>query len=92
MVPPVVDHDCALKDFVVQLSNRLARLEQENEQLKKALLGSRSEKSRKLPRPTSTLVSKEQQKETRRARAAAKADAPTVVVEHKVPEIGRAHV
>ncbi len=31
-------------------------------------------------------MSKEQQNETRRARAAAKADAPTVVIGHKVPD------
>jgi transposase len=86
MAPPVVDHDCALKDYVVAQSNEIAKLQRDIEQLKKALLGSRSEKSRKLPRPTSTPVSKEQQKETRRARAAAKAETPTVVVDHKVPD------
>ena len=50
MVPPV-DHDCILKDFVVEQANRIAKLEHDLEQMKKALLGSRSEKS-KLPRPT----------------------------------------
>ena len=86
MVPPVVDHDCVLKDYVAAQSNQIAQLQREVEQLKKALLGSRSEKSRKLPRPTSTPVSKDQQKATRRARAAAKLDAPTLTMNHKVPD------
>jgi len=41
MVPPVVDHDCALKDYVVAQSNEIAKLQRDIEQLKKALLGSR---------------------------------------------------
>ena len=53
-----VDHDCVLKDFVVAQANEIAKLKHEMEQLKAALLGSRSEKSRKLPRPTTTAVSK----------------------------------
>jgi transposase len=88
MAAPTVDHDCALKDYVVAQANTIAKLERDIEQLKKALLGSRSEKSRKLPRPTKTEpASKEQQQKTRRARAAAKAEAASVVVvEHKVPD------
>jgi transposase len=83
---PTVDHDCILKDFVVEQANRIAKLEHDLEQMKKALLGSRSEKS-KLPRPTpKTPTTPEQQQETRRANAAAKAEAPTVTVTHKVPD------
>ena len=86
MVVPPVDHDCVLKDVLVEISNRLARVEHENAQLKAALLGSRSEK-RKLPRPTpKTPRSPEERLATRRANAAAKAQAPTVTVHHKVPD------
>jgi transposase len=86
VVVPPVDHDCVLKDLVVDLANRLAKLEHENAQLKKAVLGSRSEKS-KMPRiKTGAPATPEQVQKTRRDRAAAKAQAPTVRVEHKVPD------
>jgi hypothetical protein len=49
MVVPKVDHDCVLQEIVAELANRLAKLEHENAQLKKAVLGSRSERS-KMPR------------------------------------------
>jgi len=63
MLPPV-DHDCILKDFVVEPANRIAKLEHDLEQMRKALLGSRSEKS-KLPRPTpKTPSTPEQRQET----------------------------
>src|SRR5262249_24824548 len=84
-VPPI-DHDCVLKDLVTDLANRLAKLEHENAQLKKAVLGSRSEKS-KLPRIENDVpTTPEARKKARRARAEAKAKAPTVRVEHKVPD------
>ena len=84
MVPPV-DHDCALKDVVVQQANEIAKLKHEIDQIKKALLGSRSERS-KMPRikvgPAKTA---EDRQRTRDERAAAKALIPTVTTEHKVP-------
>jgi transposase len=86
MVVPTVDHECSLQKVVAELADRLTKLEHENAQLKKSLFGARSERS-KLPRvkvgapPTS-----EQAKATRRARAEAKAQTPTLRVEHKVPE------
>lgn len=86
MVPPPVDHECSLMGFVTELANRLAKVEQENAQLKKALYGPRSERS-KLPRVETTEPrTPEQAQETRRARAEAKAETPTLRVEHKVPE------
>ena len=89
MVVPPVDHDCVLKDLVEDLANRLAKLEHENAQLKKAVLGSRSEKS-KMPRiKTGEPSTTEERQKTRRERAAAKAQAPTVRVEHKVPDAER---
>ncbi len=89
MVVPKVDHDCVLQDVVTDLANRLAKLEHENAQLKKAVLGSRSEKS-KMPRiKTRGPVTPEEQQKTRRERAEAKAQAPTVTVEHKVPDSER---
>ena len=75
--PPKAGHE--------ELANRLAKLEQENAQLKKAVLGSRSEKS-KMPRiKTGSLATPEEQEKTHRERRAAKAQTPTVRVEHKVP-------
>jgi transposase len=89
VVVPPVDHECALKDLVEDLANRLAKLEHENAQLKKAVLGSRSEKS-KMPRiKTGAPATAEDRQKTRRERAAAKAQAPTVRVEHKVPDAER---
>jgi transposase len=89
VVVPPVDHDGALKDLVEDLDNRLAKLEHENAQLKKAVLGSRSEKS-KMPRiKTGAPATAEERQKTRRERAAAKAQAPTVRVEHKVPDAER---
>jgi transposase len=89
VVLPPIDHDCVLKDLVEDLANRLAKLEHENAQLKKAVLGSRSEKS-KMPRiKTGAPATAEERQKTRRERAAAKAQAPTVRVEHKVPDAER---
>jgi transposase len=89
VVLPPVDHDCALKDLVEDLANRLAKLEHENAQLKKAVLGSRSEKS-KMPRiKTGEPATPEERQKTRRERAAAKAQAPTVRIDHKVPDAER---
>ncbi len=86
MVVPKVDHDCVLQEIVVDLANRLAKLEHENAQLKKAVLGSRSEKS-KMPRiKTGEPPSPEERQKTRQERAAAKAQTPTVRVDHKVPD------
>jgi hypothetical protein len=44
MVMPPVDHECSLQEFVTDLADRLAKLEHENAQLKKALYGKRSER------------------------------------------------
>lgn len=84
MVPPI-DHDCVLKDVVVEQANEIARLKHEMEQIKKALLGSRSERS-KMPRiKTGPAKTAEERQRTREERAAAKAQIPTVTTEHKVP-------
>ncbi len=89
MVLPPIDHDCILKELVEQLADRLTKLEHENAQLKKALLGSRSEKS-KMPRiHTAPPSTPEQRRETRRERRAARAQTPTVRVDHKVPDAER---
>ena len=83
---PPVDHECSLQGFVTQLADRLAKLEHENEQLKKALYGKRSERG-KLPRvKVEAPATPEQKTATRRARAEAKAQTPTLRVEHKVPD------
>jgi transposase len=86
MVMPPVDHECSLQGFVTELADRLAKLEHENAQLKKALFGKRSERG-KLPRvKTAEPATPEQKTATRRARAEAKAQTPTLRVEHKVPD------
>ena len=86
MVLPPVDHDCSLKDFVTELANRIAKLEHENAQLKKSLYGARSERS-KMPRvKTGAPATPEQKTATRQARAEAKAQTPTLRVDHKVPD------
>jgi transposase len=86
MVMPPVDHECSLQGFVTHLADRLARLEHENAQLKKALYGKRSERG-KLPRvKVEAPATPEQKTATRRARADAKAQTPTLRVEHKVPD------
>ena len=46
---PPVDHDCSLRDIVVAMSNKIAKLEHELAQLKKAHVGPKSERS-KMPR------------------------------------------
>lgn len=86
MVVPPVDHDCSLQKVVADLADRLAKLEHENAQLKKSLFGVRSERS-KMPRvKTGKPTTPEQTTATRRARAEAKAETPTVRVDHKVPD------
>ena len=89
MVVPKVDHECILQDVVTDLVNRLTKLEHENAQLKKAVLGSRSEKS-KMPRiKTSPPATPEERQKTRQERAAARTETPTVRVDHKVPDAER---
>lgn len=86
MVVPPVDHDCSLQKVVADLADRLAKLEHENAQLKKSLFGARSERS-KLPRvKTGGPATPEQKTATRRARAELKSQAPTLRIDHKVPE------
>ena len=69
MVLPPVDHDCILTPFLHELAERMTRLEQENAQLKKALYGARSERS-KLPRiKTAEPPTPEQTQAKRRSRA-----------------------
>ena len=83
---PPVDHECSLQGFVTQLADRLAKVEHENAQLKKALYGKRSERG-KLPRvKVEAPATPEQKIATRRARAEAKVQTPTLRVEHKVPD------
>jgi transposase len=83
MVPPI-DHDCALKDVVVEQANRIAKLEHELAQMKKALVGPKTERSKmpRVPRPGAT---PEEQLATRRENAEAKAQTQSLRVDHKVP-------
>lgn len=86
MVVPAPDHDCNLEKFVAELAERLSKLEHENAQLKKALYGRRSERNKLPPVEVSEPITPEQAKATRRSRAEAKAQTPTVRFDHKVPE------
>lgn len=87
MVPPV-DHDCALTPVVEKQATEIERLKREIEQLKKALIGPKSERS-KMPRIEDALgrepVSPENRAARRRERAALKDSLQTLKVEHKVP-------
>jgi len=86
MVLPDTDHECSLLPLLKQIAERLEKVEQENARLKKEIYGRRSERS-KMPRvKTGEPATPEQAKATRQARAAAKAETPTLRVEHKVPE------
>ena len=86
MVLPPVDHECSLLEIVTDLANRLAKLEHENSQLKKSLFGTKSERS-KLPRvKVGEPPTPEQVQSKRQDRAKAKAQTPTLRIEHKVPE------
>lgn len=86
MVLPDSDHDCSLRPFLQQLAERLEKVEQENAQLKKSLYGRKSERS-KMPRvKTGEPATPEQTQATRRTRAEAKAQTPTLRIEHKVPD------
>ena len=88
MVLPPIDHECSLQKIVTDLADRLAKLEHENAQLKKTLFGARSERSPKMPRvKVAEPATPEEVKKKRKARAAeAKAQTPTLRVEHKVPD------
>ncbi len=86
MVPPPVDHECSLQPFVLKILEEIEQIKRENAQLKKALFGRKSERS-KLPRvKTGEPPTREEVQATRRARAEQKTQTPTVRVEHKVPE------
>lgn len=86
MVVPKVDHECNLVGVVTELLDQLEKHTHEIEQLKKALYGKKSERS-KLPRvKVSAPPTPEEIHATRRARAEAKAQTPTLRIEHRVPE------
>jgi len=59
VVVPPVDHDCSLRDIVVAMSNKIAKLEHELGQLRKAHIGPKSERS-KMPRVPTTPPTPEQ--------------------------------
>jgi transposase len=85
MVVPPVDHECSLTPVLIEMSNRIAQLEHQLTQLRKAQYGPRSERT-KMPRPNpAEPVTAEQQLATRRARAQDKAQIQTLRTEHKVP-------
>ena len=89
MVVPPVDHDCVLKDVVVDQANRIAKLEHDIEQLKKSLIGPKSERS-KMPRvDVGKKATPEGKLAKRRANAAAKQKLQTVRTELKVPEAAK---
>jgi hypothetical protein len=83
LVPPV-DHDCSLRDIVVAMSNKIAKLEHELAQLKKAHIGPKSERG-KMPRVPTKPPTPEERLAKRRAQAADRAQTETVRTEHKVP-------
>ena len=85
MVLPPVDHDCSLKDFVAELANRIAKLEQDYAQLMKALVGPKSERQ-KMPRPPGKMPTPEETKAARAARAKDRTEIQSLRTFHKVPD------
>jgi transposase len=83
MVPPV-DHDCVLKEVVVDQANRIAKLEHDLAQMKKALIGPKTERA-KMPRLPKKKAKAEETVAKRRENAAAKAQTQSLRIEHKVP-------
>src|ERR1041385_2544456 len=89
MVIPTVDHDCELKDLVVELANKLAKVEHELALIKKAHVGPKTERS-KMPRiDAGKKATAEEKLAKRRERARLKAQIQTVRTEHKVPASAR---
>jgi transposase len=93
---PAVEHDCPLTDIVAEqqkridaLLERAAQQEREIAQLKKALIGPKSERV-KMPSVDQALgsepVTPENREARRRERAQQRADLPTVRVPHRVPD------
>jgi len=60
MVVPPVDHDCSLVGLVTELLGQLEKHTHEIEQLKKALYGKRSERSKLPPVKTAPPATREQ--------------------------------
>lgn len=86
MVIPLVDHDCVLKEIVLAQADEIEHLKHELSQLKKAVFGPRSERSR-MPRvDAGTKATPEDRQKARRERAAAKQKLESVRTELKVPK------
>jgi transposase len=96
---PLPDHDCSLTEFMLEQQRRIEELlerterqSQEIAQLKKALIGPKSERT-KMPSVDAALglepVSAENRHARRRERALQKHQLETIRVEHKVPEAER---
>lgn len=94
---PVVDHECALTAFVQEQQKKLdavialaERQQREIEQLKKALIGPKSERTKKMPsvdKAVGKLASTPEEKlARRRANAKARNALEVVTVDHKVPD------
>jgi transposase len=88
MVVPPVDHDCALKDFVVEQANRIAKLEHELLVIKKAHIGPKTERA-KVPRQSKAKRTPADALAARRSRAEQRSAVQTVRHEHKVPDAER---
>lgn len=86
MVVPTIDHDCVLKDVVVAQANEIEKLKHELSQIKKALFGPKSERT-KMPRVDAGKKSTpEERQKARRDKAAAKQKLQSVRTELKLPE------
>ena len=94
---PVVDHECALTAFVQEQQKRLdavialaERQQREIEQLKKALIGPKSERTKKMPSVDKAVgkspSTPEEKLARRRANAKARKALEVVTVDHKVPD------
>lgn len=86
-VPPV-DHDCVLKDVVVDQANRITKLEHQLALLLKAHVGPKTERA-KVPKKPTTKPTSEETAAKRRANAAQKAALATTTTTLMVPEAQR---
>ena len=94
---PPIDHECAMTAFALEQTKKLdavmalaERQQREIEQLKKALIGPKSERSKKMAAIARSIgkapATPEEKLARRRENAAARKELVVEVVEHKVPD------
>ena len=83
------DHHCPWREEAEELRVELETMKARTAALERAVFGKKSEKMPSLSRELAKKPTRAETRKTRQERAAAKADVPSEVVEHKVPEAER---